>query len=86
MLYPLVPDCPTQPRITITNITLRNVSGENGFLPPGIIRCNAKNPCKGINFDGVNFGGWFGNFGLGYIVENALGTVTKSYPPPKFNV
>ena len=39
MLYPLE-NCPTQPRIDVRNITLRDLKSTGGILPAGIIRCN----------------------------------------------
>jgi hypothetical protein len=40
-------------RITVRNITLRNIKSTGGLLPPGIIRCNETNPCTGFVFDNV---------------------------------
>jgi polygalacturonase len=82
MFYPLIPDCTTQAAVSIHNITLRNISSSTGILPPGIIRCNETNPCTGINFENVQMDGWFNNVGIGYIVENAYGSVVNSYPEP----
>lgn len=81
MLYPLG-ECETQPLITVTNITLRNVVSTAGVLSPGIVRCNSTNPCSGINFENVQMEGWFNSAGLGYIVENAYGSVVNSFPVP----
>jgi polygalacturonase len=67
MLYPLLQNCQTQPRITVRNITLRNVDSVNGILPPGIIRCNETNPCRDITFDNVKVTGWFTLLNYGYI-------------------
>ncbi len=52
MLYPLNPVCPTQPLITVRNITLKNVHSYGGYIV-GIVRCNETNPCTGINFINV---------------------------------
>jgi hypothetical protein len=82
MLYPIDPDCDTQPLITIADITLRNVTSYGGLLPPGIIRCNETNPCHGINFENVNSHGIWKYLGWNFIVEHAYGTVTESSPRP----
>jgi hypothetical protein len=85
MLYPLLNDCQTQPRITVRNITLRNINSINGILPPGIIRCNETNPCRDITFDNVKVTGWFTLLDYGYITENAYGTSSWSLPNPGLN-
>jgi hypothetical protein len=84
MLYPIVPECHTQPRIDMHNITLRNITSKNGWLTPGIIRCNETNPCTGFVFENVQMDGWTNNLGLGFITENVYGTVVNSYPAPDF--
>ena len=48
MFYPLIKDCPTQPRVPIRDVTLRNVHTRNAILSPGILRCNETNPCSGF--------------------------------------
>eukprot|EP00049_Salpingoeca_infusionum_P017791 m.354377 g.354377 ORF g.354377 m.354377 type:complete len:452 (+) comp16994_c0_seq1:307-1662(+) len=81
MLYPLQGNCPTQPRVPIDNIVLRNISSTNGLLSPGIFRCNATRPCTGFVFDNVQAQG--SNWPVtGYICENIKGTVTNSSPIP----
>lgn len=55
-LFPFVPVCPTQPLVTIQNITFRNVIATETvplFEGPGIILCDPANPCKDIIFDHV---------------------------------
>ncbi len=84
MLYPILPNCATQPRVTVRNITLRNVYSTSGVLPPGIIRCNATNPCRDFVFDNVFVSGWFTYFDYGYITENVIGTEINSFPSPGF--
>lgn len=74
MLYPILPHCQTQPRITVRNITLRNVVSTEGIFPPGIIRCNATNPCRDFSFESVYATGWFTALNIGYITENVIGT------------
>lgn len=82
MLYPIDPNCETQPLITIADITLRNITSHGGLLPPGIIRCNETNACHGINFENVQLHGIWRYLGGNFIVENAYGTVTDSKPKP----
>ena len=60
MLYP-VEKCPTEPRITIENISLRNVHDTSGLL--NILRCNKSNPCHNFELDNVDLKGK-------YIIEN----------------
>ena len=86
MLYPLAggdSTCATQPLITVSNITLRNIVSHGGILPPGIIRCNATNPCTNFVWDNVKIHGWWRILGLGFITENTFGNVTNSHPEPK---
>ena len=85
LLYPLG-DCPTQPLIKMADITLRNITQTGNYLPPGIIRCNETEPCTGFVFDNVKSTGWWSWFGLGYITQNVIGTVTDSKPEPDFIV
>ena len=84
MLYPLIEECETQPRITMRNITLRNVRSTGGYLP-GIVRCNETNPCTDIVFDNVHIDGLFSQFKYGFITENVYGQSINSYPDPGFN-
>ena len=84
MLYPLIKECETQPRITMRNITLRNIHSVGGLLP-GIIRCNETNPCTDFTFDNVKHDGFFSEFKYGFITENVYGIVKDSYPAPAFN-
>eukprot|EP01006_Ploeotia_vitrea_P046039 TRINITY_DN66990_c2_g1_i1.p1 TRINITY_DN66990_c2_g1~~TRINITY_DN66990_c2_g1_i1.p1 ORF type:complete len:475 (+),score=271.71 TRINITY_DN66990_c2_g1_i1:34-1458(+) len=81
MIYPLDPKCPTNPRVPISNITLRNVTMTKPLIGPGIVRCNATKPCTNIVFDNVNqLSGkpiWHN-----YICDQAQGSVTASSPSP----
>ena len=60
MLYPYDPKgtCRTQPRITMRNITLKNVMVNNSLFFPVVIRCNETNPCTGFNFENVTTDKW----------------------------
>lgn len=46
-----------QPRVPISNVTLRDVFSTGGLLSPGIIRCNATKPCHNFVFDNVHVQG-----------------------------
>lgn len=84
MLYPFTP-CETQPLITISDITLRNITSTGGPLTPGVVRCHETNPCKNINFENVNLKSWWSNWGGNFITENVYGNVTDCLPAPTFN-
>ena len=70
MKYPHDPYCPTEPKITIANITLKNINIQNSLNPyPGLLRCNETNICKRINFYNVSVNTMFDTYQ--YICENA---------------
>jgi len=83
MTYPF-DKCDTQPLIDIRNITLKNVESTGGLLPPGIIRCNATNPCKDINLINVKMNGWWKDLNWTFISEYADGQVQNVFPDPGF--
>ena len=85
MLYPLDKNCDVNPRVTMRNIAIRNVHIHGGIFPPGVIRCNATNPCTGFEFTNVNVTGWFTPKNIGYITENVIGTTFNAFPDPGFN-
>ena len=60
MFYPYDPkkQCGTQPRINVSNITLRNIKIHKSLLFPIVLRCNSTNPCKNITFDNVQVDKW----------------------------
>jgi hypothetical protein len=85
MLYPLGGNCETQPLITISNVTLRNITSKGGLLPAGIIRCNETNPCTDFTFENVDVRSKFWDLlGKGYITEYIEGESINSFPDPKF--
>lgn len=51
-LYPIVDQCPTQPRVPITNVGLYDVHYTGGLTLPGVLLCNATRPCD-ITFNDV---------------------------------
>jgi hypothetical protein len=81
MIYPLNSDCPTNPRVAMRDITFEHVTITNTLLSPGILRCNASNPCTNIVLRDVHVSGndWPVT---GYICEHVQGTVVDSAPVP----
>ena len=68
--YPIVRECPTNPHVTISDVTLRNITTFDNVLPAGIIRCNSTNPCKNFVFEDVNVKSKVWDIlGYGYITE-----------------
>jgi len=85
MTYPLSSYCQTQPRITMRNFTLRNITSEGSLLPAGVILCNATNPCTNFKFENVNLKTpLWDALGIGYINHFSEGVATNSFPDPKF--
>jgi hypothetical protein len=86
-LYPLPGQpCPTDPQVTLANITLRNVHVEQSVLSPGIIIANASNPGTGFVFDNVVFhqpGAWPVNDTQGgaFLCEDVQGVATGGTTP-----
>lgn len=76
MLYPFDPKgtCTTQPRVTLRNITLKNVMVNNSLFFPVVIRCNETNPCKNFLFDNVTTDKWHvGQKKTGVVCEQTSG-------------
>jgi hypothetical protein len=88
-LYPLDnTTCPTDPQVSVFNLTLRNVAVFNGNSP-GVLLMNASNPGSNFLFDNVvhhNSSGW--PIGSDYLVANIQGVATGgTFPvPPGFVV
>jgi len=51
--YPIVDACPTNPLVTFSDITIRNVTFEKSVTMPGVILCDAANPCTGLDISYV---------------------------------
>lgn len=84
MLYPFdrKGTCATQPRVTLRNVTLRNIRIHKSFLYPYTIRCNVSNPCTDINFHNVVTDSWqHGQPTRGYVCEYASGSSSGTSPP-----
>jgi hypothetical protein len=86
MFYPLNKHCDTQPRITISDITLRNITSTGSILPAGILRCNSTNPCTNFRFEDVKLTSFLWDLiGEGFITEYVEGTHNNNvFPDPKF--
>ena len=85
MIYPIDPHCETQPRITVSDIKLKNVTSTGSLLPAGILRCNKTNPCKGFDFEDVNLHSRFWDFlHVGFISQYIEGYQNNTFPNPKF--
>ena len=53
--YPLPnTTCPTQPRVPVTRLYLRNVLMNNPLLSPGVLRCDPAGPCTGWEWTNVS--------------------------------
>jgi hypothetical protein len=78
-LYPARP-CKTEPGVTISNVTLRNVEITNTIWPfAGAVRCDPTNPCKGFLFENVHVKGGLSRLG-GFKCENIQGSSRSTSP------
>ena len=57
--WPVRGHCPTDPRVTMRDISLANVTIAGADSLPGIVLCDSANPCTGITFDNVHVAGAF---------------------------
>lgn len=73
--------CPTDPQVTLANITLRRVSARNGRMSPGILLLDEANPGQNFNFDGVVFSNFTKWPKSNYVCENTQGTATGGTDP-----
>ena len=83
-IYPLLnTTCPSDPQVTVANITLRRVNIYGGLFSPGVMMCNATNPGRGFVFDGVvahNATQW-PVAGGNYLVQHIMGVATGGTSP-----
>ena len=82
--YPIVKECPTQPRVSITNITLEDVTFEDGITLPGVMLANVSTPYTNFRFNNVTNSGFLsGNFLLdqNYVCENVQGVANGMTNP-----
>ena len=83
MIYPLQP-CETQPRVTVRDIYLKNVTSVGSILPAGILRCNETNPCQNFVFEDVQLrSSLWDHLGIGFISEFVEGHTSNVFPDPK---
>jgi hypothetical protein len=83
MVYPFDPKgtCSTQPLVTLTNITLEDITIHKSLLYPVTLRCNVSNPCTEINFINVKTDEWLiGQKDKGYVCEFATGKALGNSP------
>lgn len=82
--YPLFgAQCPTDPQVTLANITLRRVTVNGGVFSPGVLIANASNPATGFVWDEVVFtrpSAW--PIAEGYLCEHVTGVAIHSRPVP----
>ena len=82
--YPIVNECPTQPRVSMTNIVLDDVVFENGITLPGVMLANVSTPYTNFRFANVtNTGFLSGKFLLdqNYVCENVQGEADNTTSP-----
>eukprot|EP00455_Lapot_gusevi_P054830 TRINITY_DN885_c0_g1_i1.p1 TRINITY_DN885_c0_g1~~TRINITY_DN885_c0_g1_i1.p1 ORF type:complete len:433 (+),score=162.00 TRINITY_DN885_c0_g1_i1:85-1383(+) len=82
-LFPIDETCPTQPRVTMSDIVLTNVTAVHGLTLPGVILCDPANPCTGFQFNNVQNSGLF-VVRRHYYCKNAKGSHTGTDPDPCF--
>jgi hypothetical protein len=78
-LFPYVPQCPTQPRVSLKHITLRNITAVNTlplFQSPGVILCNRTNACDHFLFEDVVNTPYTGN------IADLTAQLPFAWPPP----
>jgi polygalacturonase len=78
--YPLEDICPTQPRVTVSNIHLENIQLETGRLMPGVVLCDPQNPCTGFDFEGVVNTGEF-ELKNNYVCKNVESSISHNNVP-----
>eukprot|EP00743_Colponemidia_sp_Colp-15_P004929 GILK01005312.1.p1 GENE.GILK01005312.1~~GILK01005312.1.p1 ORF type:complete len:471 (-),score=64.30 GILK01005312.1:166-1473(-) len=84
MLYPIEKKCDTQPLVTISDITLRNVYMSKALTYAGVIRCDEKNPCSNFVWENVHVSGGLSHL-LKYKCEHINGKISNSVPSTCFN-
>ena len=66
----------------IRNVAVRNLHSEGGIFPAGVVRCDEKNPCTGMEFTNTNITAWWDDLEWSFITEYATGPVTNATPAP----
>jgi polygalacturonase len=84
-IFPLLNStCPSDPQVTLANITLRRVNIYGGVFSPGVIMANQSNPGTGFVWDAVVAHNASTFPETGYLVRNIKGTAmggTSPVPP-----
>lgn len=76
-LFPMVPICPTNKRVTMNGIHFRNVTAVDTlplFEGPGVLLCDPANPCLDVTFEDVI------NTPFGGSVEDIINTIPVKLP------
>lgn len=63
-LFPFIPNCPTQPLVSINRVTFKNIVSVDTlpvFEGAGVILCDPKNPCMDFSFSNVTNTMYTGN-------------------------
>lgn len=79
--YPLIPECPTQPRVSVSNIQFYDITMINGDTLPGVLLLDPSNPGTGFIFSNVTNEGTF-LVQSNYICKNIQGSFLHSKPTP----
>ena len=78
--------CNANPRVTISDITFKNININSALLSPGIFICNSTNPCINFVFDNINvYNRSIIPFEKGFFCENVKAYVTRSNVNPNCN-
>jgi len=77
----------TQPRVSVNNITFDGIHMQDVLWPqPGVLRCNATNPCDGIDFFDVSLHSSIWNSTtFNWVCEQTHGTFQTLSPMPACN-
>ena len=77
-------NCPTQPRVNVSSIFLRNVTAVNSVLTnPAVLNCNWTNPCTDFVFNDVQFiNTSYDPWDALYLCKNVYGEFNECEPTP----
>lgn len=77
--FPIVMNCSTQPRVTVSDIFLEDITFVNGHNLPGVLLCNETNPCTNFQFNNVKNTGFF-EVQKDYYCDYVSGSSSNSLP------
>lgn len=82
-LFPLPGyNCTTNPRVSITNITIEDSQFALGVTLPGVFLCDPKNPCTGLTLRNVQNTGIWSIQDQYYCHNAAVQTIGSTFPKP----